>query len=149
MSIRRRWKDKFNTLAVLCRDQIGYLFVCTRGENEIRTLEAFRRIKNEIKWRRDEDASWTGLEHFVLAEHVVRLLGGEPAASSGERGVEQRNAISSHSASDVSTCDLPITCREKKGQVEQRDGSEGAGSVTEDDGDDIAAPFELMDDYRR
>ena len=167
VSIRRRWKDKFNTLAVICRDQIGYLFVCTRGEHEIRTLEAFRRIKNEIKWRRDEDASWTGLEHFVLDEHVVRLVGDDAAigrATKGGqgKGVEVSKAAGGlvHSVHSPSSCASDFSsgnligqyCEEivKEGQGQgqaERQGQGMAGNEILDD--DIASPFDLLDEYDR
>lgn len=62
VSLRRRWKDKFHTLGLLCKNQIGYLFVSSRDEDEFIPLRAFRRMKSEICARVEEDLFATGVE---------------------------------------------------------------------------------------
>jgi hypothetical protein len=103
VSIRRRWKDKYNTLALLCKDQIAYLFVTMRDENEVRTLEAFRRIKSEIKWRREEDNFCSTLDPLVVSEHFVRLV---EEADSSPGGLGNPMISPSSSANDFSSTNL-------------------------------------------
>lgn len=62
VSLRRRWKDKFHTLGLLCKNQIGYLFVSSRDEDEFIPLRAFRRMKSEICARVESDLFATGVE---------------------------------------------------------------------------------------
>lgn len=116
VSIRRRWKDKYNTMALLCRDQIAYLFVCLRDESEVRTLEAFRRIKSEIKWRREEDNFCSSLDQLVISEHFVKLKEDErtqlhTAAETGDESAAKRMGSGpvispSSSANDFSSANL-------------------------------------------
>jgi hypothetical protein len=62
VSLRRRWKDRFHTLGLICKNQIGYLFVSSRDEDEFIPLRAFRRMKSEIKWRKEEDLFALGID---------------------------------------------------------------------------------------
>jgi hypothetical protein len=60
--LRRRWRDRFHTLGMICKNQIGYLFVCSRDEDEFVPLRAFRRMQTEILWRKEEDNFATGMD---------------------------------------------------------------------------------------
>lgn len=55
-TIKRRYKDNYNALEVSTHDGIGYLFISERTDNELRILEAFRRIKEECFWYKDDVA---------------------------------------------------------------------------------------------
>lgn len=55
VSLRRRWKKRFHTLGLLCKNQVGYLFACSLEMDEFVTLRAFRRIKTKIQLRQNED----------------------------------------------------------------------------------------------
>jgi len=72
VSIRRRWMEYFHTLVVLGRDQIGYLFICSRDKNELRTIEAFRYIKSEISWRREQDTFSAAIDTLVMSKQYSR-----------------------------------------------------------------------------
>jgi hypothetical protein len=79
VSLRRRWKDRFHTLGLICKNQIGYLFVSSRDEDEFIPLRAFRRMKSEIKWRKEEDLFAIGIDstpcpqtNLIPAESVTQ-----------------------------------------------------------------------------
>lgn len=79
ISLRRRWKERFHTLGLICKNQIGYLFVSSRDEDEFITLRAFRRMKSEIQWRKEEDLFSTGIDwkpcpqsHLIPVESITK-----------------------------------------------------------------------------
>lgn len=57
VTIKRDWKDGFDSLEVGCMDGITLMFSRERRDknDEVRVFESFQRMKVEIDWRRVED----------------------------------------------------------------------------------------------
>jgi hypothetical protein len=107
VSLRRRWKDRFHTLGLICKNQIGYLFVCSRDEDEFVPLRAFRRMQMEILWRKEEDNFATGLD---LASALPPLLEPQTSTSSSTSS----STIKLPLCSPLSTPQIPATERGKR-----------------------------------
>jgi hypothetical protein len=71
-SLLRRWNERFHALLVECLDRIGYLFICVRDQDELRTLEAFRRIKIEVRNRNEFDAFAAAIDITFSAPRGIR-----------------------------------------------------------------------------
>jgi hypothetical protein len=75
INIKRRYKDKYNALEICCYDNVNYILISERSDNELRILEAFRRIKDEISWYNDNLAFEHNLSNMNNNTHKLYYYG--------------------------------------------------------------------------